>query len=460
MEDQQQKKHQLMTETPVSRLIPRMALPCVVSMLVTAFYNMADTFFVGMLKSNAATGAVGVVFSLMAIIQAIGFFFGQGSGNFISREIGHKNYQEASEMASTGFFSALATGILICVLGLLFLEPLAYLLGSTDTILPYTKAYLSVILLGAPWMTSSLVLNNQLRFQGSAAYAMVGITSGAVLNIGLDLACIILFNMGVFGAAFATVFSQAVAGIGSLIYIMRHYPELRWNKEEGRISAPHCAKLCAMGLPMGLQCSITAIGSVVLQGAVNGLGSDIVAAQTAGGKAAQFLSVPLESIGTAMTTYASQNMGAKDLGRVTRGVNTALGIGCVYSVASFLILRVLDKPLIGLFLDAGETAIMANAQDFIFWNSVFYIPLAVLIIYRYTIQGLGHSGLAMFAGVAEMIARAMVGFWFVPLWGYFAACIASPVAWFFACFFLIPAYFVVFRKLQKEKQQETAAKAQ
>ena len=247
---------------------------------------------------------------------------------------------------------------------------------------------------------------------------------------------------------------------GSLIYIMRHYPELRWNKEEGRISAPHCAKLCAMGLPMGLQCSITAIGSVVLQGAVNGLGSDIVAAQTAGGKAAQFLSVPLESIGTAMTTYTSQNMGAKDLGRVNRGVNTALGIGCVYSVASFLILRVLDKPLIGLFLDAGETAIMANAQDFIFWNSLFYIPLAVLIIYRYTIQGLGHSGLAMFAGVAEMIARAMVGFWFVPLWGYFAACIANPVAWFFACFFLIPAYFVVFRRLQKEKQQETAAKAQ
>ena len=201
MEDQQQKKYQLMTETPVSRLIPRMALPCVVSMLVTAFYNMADTFFVGMLKSNAATGAVGVVFSLMAIIQAIGFFFGQGSGNFISREIGHKNYQEASEMASTGFFSALATGILICVLGLLFLEPLAYLLGSTDTILPYTKAYLSVILLGAPWMTSSLVLNNQLRFQGSAAYAMVGITSGAVLNIGLDPLLIFVLDLGIAGAA-------------------------------------------------------------------------------------------------------------------------------------------------------------------------------------------------------------------------------------------------------------------
>ena len=239
-----------------------------------------------------------------------------------------------------------------------------------------------------------------------------------------------------------------------LLYILRHYPELRWSREEGCFSLTHCAKLCSMGLPMGLQCSITAIGSVVLQGAVNGLGSDIVAAQTAGGKAAQFLCVPLESIGTAMTTYASQNMGAKDLDRVDRGVNTALGIGCVYSIASFLILRVTDKLLIGLFLDASETAIMANAQSFIFWNSVFYIPLAVLIIYRYTIQGLGFSGLAMFAGVAEMVARAMVGFWFVPLWGYFAACIANPVAWFFACFFLIPAYFVVRKRLQKEKDIE------
>ena len=193
-----------------------------------------------------------------------------------------------------------------------------------------------------------------------------------------------------------------------------------------------------------------AIGSVVLQGAVNGLGSSIVAAQTAGGKAAQFLSVPLESIGTAMTTYASQNMGAHDLKRVDKGVTTALGIGCVYSVVSFLILRVMDVPLISLFLESSEVEIMANARSFIFWNSLFYIPLAVLIIYRYTIQGLGYSGLAMFAGVAEMVARVMVGCWFVPLWGYFAACIANPVAWFFACFFLIPAYFAVRKRLTKE----------
>ncbi len=221
-----------------------------------------------------------------------------------------------------------------------------------------------------------------MRALGDSKRPLYFLLVASFLNIGLDLVCIIVFHMGAFGAAFATVFSQAVAGLGSLLYIMRHYPELRWSREEGRFSLTHCAKLCNMGIPMGLQCSITAIGSVVLQGAVNGLGSDIVAAQTAGSKAAQFLSVPLESIGTAMTTYASQNMGAKDLNRVDRGVNTALGIGCVYSIASFLILRVTDKLLIGLFLDASETAIMANAQSFIFWNSVStsrwrcsYLPL-------------------------------------------------------------------------------------
>ena len=165
-------KYRQMTEPPVSKLICRLAIPCIISMLVTSFYNMADTYFVGMLKSNAATAAVGVVFSMMSVIQAVGFYFGQGSGNYISRELGKKNYQEASNMAATGFYTAIATGLIICVVGQIFLEPLAYLLGSTPTILPYTEAYLRVILLGAPWMTASLVLNNQLRFQGSAAYAM------------------------------------------------------------------------------------------------------------------------------------------------------------------------------------------------------------------------------------------------------------------------------------------------
>ena len=211
MAQTQEEKYRQMTEPPVRRLICKLAVPCIISMLVTAFYNMADTYFVGMLHSTAATGAVGVVFSMMAIIQAVGFFFGQGSGNYMSRALGKRSYDEASTMAAVGFFSAFGTGVVICVLGRIFLEDLAYMLGSTPTILPYTEAYLRVILFGAPWMCSSFVLNNQLRFQGSASNAMVGIVTGAVLNIILDPIMIFGLNLGVAGAGWATIISQFIS---------------------------------------------------------------------------------------------------------------------------------------------------------------------------------------------------------------------------------------------------------
>ena len=412
-----------MTQGSPLKLILAFAVPLMLGSLFQQFYNLADTIIVGRFVGVEALAAVGSVGGLNYLV--LGFVNGIACGFSIpiSWTFGAKDYKEMRRY-------------------------------TPANIIDIADIYIRTIFWGIPFTLLYNVTSALMRALGDSKRPLYFLLVASALNIGLDLVCIIVFRMGAFGAAFATVFSQAVAGIGSLLYILRHYHELRWSKDEGAFSLPHCAKLCSMGIPMGLQCSITAIGSVVLQGAVNGLGSDIVAAQTAGSKAAQFLCVPLESIGTAMTTYTSQNMGAKDLDRVDRGVYTALGIGCVYSVASFLILRFTDKLLIGLFLEAKETAIMANAQSFIFWNSVFYIPLAVLIIYRYTIQGLGYSSLAMFAGVAEMIARAMVGVWFVPLWGYFAACIASPVAWLFACFFLIPAYIVVRKRLQNKKQAD------
>ena len=194
----QEEKVKYMVSAPVNRLIVQMAVPTIISMLVTSFYNMADTFFVGKIN-NQATGAVGVVFSVMALIQACGFFFGHGSGNFISRKLGAGEYEEANAMAATGFFLAFGAGVLAMLGGLVFLEPLAKLLGSTPTILPYTMDYLRFILFGAPFMMSSLVLNNQLRFQGSASYAMVGIVTGAVINIVLDPVLIFVFQMGVAG---------------------------------------------------------------------------------------------------------------------------------------------------------------------------------------------------------------------------------------------------------------------
>ncbi|MDR0568280.1 MAG: hypothetical protein LBG87_03640 [Spirochaetaceae bacterium] len=188
-----QDKFILMTETPVETLVCRLAVPSIIIMLISSLYNMADTYFVGSLGTSAVA-AVGVAFPLMGVIQALGFLFGQGSGNYMSRELGARHTDKAAKMAATGFFSALITGMTFAVLGLLFTVPLALTLGATPTILLYAKEYMRFILIGMPWMAGSLVLNNQLRFQGSSFYGMVGMLSGAVLNIILDPVFIFTFG--------------------------------------------------------------------------------------------------------------------------------------------------------------------------------------------------------------------------------------------------------------------------
>jgi len=214
-----------LTTTPVPRLIVSLAVPTIISMLVTSFYNMADTYFVGKINTQS-TAAVGIVFSVMSIIQAVGFFFGHGSGNYISRKLGAQETGNAEKMAATGFFWALFMGIFLAVVGLIFLSPLSLALGSTPTILPYTEKYLGIILLGAPFMTASLVLNNQIRFQGNAAYAMVGIVSGALINVILDPILIFVFDMGISGAALATVISQ-ICSFSLLLYMCRKGGNIR-----------------------------------------------------------------------------------------------------------------------------------------------------------------------------------------------------------------------------------------
>ena len=206
-EEQRQQKFLRMTQTPIPKLISQLAVPTIISMLVTSFYNMADTFFVGKINTSA-TAAVGVVFPLMTIIQAFGFFCGHGSGNYISRQLGAQNIEDASKMSATGFVTAFLLGLCILIVGFSFSDPLLYIMGATETILPYAREYMRIILIGAPYMTASLVLNNQMRFQGSAFYSMVGIASGAVINIGLDPLFIFVFDMGVAGAALATIISQ------------------------------------------------------------------------------------------------------------------------------------------------------------------------------------------------------------------------------------------------------------
>ena len=366
-----------MTQGSPLKLILAFAVPLMLGSLFQQFYNLADTIIVGRFVGVEALAAVGSVGGLNYLV--LGFVNGIACGFSIpiSWTFGAKDYKEMRRYTANTVWLSIFFAVVLTIVTVALTRSVLVWTNTPENIIDLADIYIRTIFAGIPFTLLYNVTSALMRALGDSKRPLYFLLVASFLNIGLDLVCIIVFQMGAFGAAFATVVSQAVAGLGSLLYILRHYPELRWSREEGCFSLTHCAKLCSMGIPMGLQCSITAIGSVVLQGAVNGLGSDIVAAQTAGGKAAQFLSVPLESIGTAMTTYASQNLGAHDLKRVNRGVNTALGIGCVYSIASFIILRFADKLLIGLFLDAGEVEIMDGTFEIIDGDSFIAEPTDV-----------------------------------------------------------------------------------
>ena len=406
MEEKQEQKFHQMTEEPVGQLICRLALPCIISMLVTAFYNMADTFFVGMLKSNSATGAVGVVFSLMAIIQAVGFFFGHGSGTFISRELGKHNYEEASNMAATGFFSALAAGLLICVLGQIFLEPLAYLLGSTDTILPYAKAYLRVILIGAPWMTASLVLNNQLRFQGSAAYAMVGIASGAVLNIGLDPLLIFVFGMGVAGAAWATIFSQFVSFCllligctkGGNLHIHISRVQLKWS---------YYAMIIKGGLPSLARQGLASVATICLTQAARSYGDAAIAAMSVVQRIMMFGASAMIGFGQGFQPVCGFNYGARLYHRVKEGFWFCVKTSTVFLFAVGTLGFIFAPQLVALFRD--DPQVIAYGATALRFQCVTFCFQGWVVMSNMMLQTIGRTAPATF------LAMARQGVFFIPL---------------------------------------------
>ena len=412
--DEHERKFKNMTEPPVPGLICRLAIPCIISMLVSAFYNMADTFFVGRLHSNAATGAVGVVFSMMAIIQAMGFFFGHGSGNYISRELGKKNYEEASDMAATGFYYSLAAGVLICALGLLFLEPLALLLGSTETILPYAKAYLGVILLGAPWVAGSLVLNNQLRYQGSAMYAMVGIVSGAVLNIALDPLLIFVLDLGVAGAGWATIISQFVSfcilyigvnrGSNIHIQISRVKLKLFYLKEITRGGLPSLARQC-----------LASVATICLNQAAGILNDDaVIAAMGVVQRIMMFGGSAMIGFGQGFQPVCGFNFGAKLYDRVRQGFWFCVKASFFFLAAVSALMFLFAPQLISLF--RNDPAVIACGAAALRFQCISFPAQSWIVMSNMMEQSIGRTGPATF------LATARQGIFFIPaVWILFAA---------------------------------------
>lgn len=343
-------KFREMTETPVRRLVTRMAVPTVISMLVTTFYNMADTYFVSRLHNTSATGAVGVVFPLMALIQAFGFFFGHGSGNYISRALGAGKREEAERMSATGFFCALGAGVLILLAGFVLLRPLAFWLGATETIYPFARDYLAVILLGTPFMCGSLVLNNQLRFQGSASFAMVGIMTGAVLNCILDPLLIEVAGLGITGAAVATAVSQTVSFFLLLIGIRRSggvFPRARFFTPRQE----YLLNIVNGGAPSLARQGIAAVSSVVLNRIGGSFGDYAITAMTVCSKITMFFNSAMIGFGQGFQPVCGFNYGAGRYDRVRQAFWFSTRVTFLFLLVLSGVGIVYADRLVGIFTD-------------------------------------------------------------------------------------------------------------
>ncbi len=342
-------KFLLMTESDIEPLIMKLSVPTIISMLVTSFYNMADTFFVGKI-STEATAAVGVVFSLMAVIQALGFYFGHGSGNFISRELGKRNMETVSYMASTGFFSAIFAGILLSVAGLIFVKPLAILLGSTPTILSDVISYMQIILTGAPFMMASFVLNNQLRFQGSAVYAMTGIVLGAVVNVVLDPIFIFYFNMGVEGAALATVLSQIISFI-LLLYGMKKGSNIKLSIKKFKPNIYYELNIFKGGFPSLVRQGLGSLSTMILNHVAGGYGDAVIAGMSVVTRVSMFANSALIGFGQGFQPVVGFNYGAKLYDRVRKAFWFCVKVAFVFLTVMSVLGFVFSEEIIALFRD-------------------------------------------------------------------------------------------------------------
>ena len=441
----------LTTGSPM-KLILAFALPTLCGMLFQQFYNLMDTMIVGKLLGAGALAAVGSTSSISFLV--IGFCMGVCNGFAIpvAQRMGAREYGQMRRfVANAAYLSALFALVLTVATGL-FCRNILVVMRTPADIIDNAYAYIFVIFMGIPATFLYNLLAAVIRSLGDSKTPVYFLALSSFLNIFLDFTLILYFKAGVAGAALATVTSQTVSGLACLVYMRKKYTILRTSKEERRLDGHSCRTLCMMGIPMGLQYSITAIGSIVLQSAVNTLGSTYVAAVAAGAKLFQLLACPYDAMGAAMATYCGQNVGAAKLDRLSQGVRSCSLLGLVYAVIALVGMLLFAPACAMLFLDPGEeqlALLVRLTAQYITTLAAFFFPLALVNILRFSIQGMGYSMFAILAGVLEMLARTAVGSIFVPLFGYTAACFASPAAWLCADLFLLPACIHCIRHLRK-----------
>ena len=442
-----------LTQGNPMKLILGFAVPMLLGLLFQQFYSMVDAIVVGKWIGVGALASVGATSSINFMIN--GFCTGICTGFAIpvAQRFGAGDMKSMRKFVANIVWTAAVIGSILTVVVCLLCHNILVWMRTPADIIDGSYSYIFWIFLGIPVTILYNLVAGIIRALGDSTTPVVFLVLAALLNIVLDIVSVVMIGTGVEGPAIATVISQAVSGVLCLIYMKKKFAILHMEDGEWSPDFRYIGTLLSSGVPMGLQYSITAIGSVILQASVNELGSAAVASVTAGGKVNLFFTCPFDALGGTMATWAGQNVGAGKPDRVHKGLMNALLLGAVYSVLACAFLSFFGKNVALLFLDSGEAEILTNAQTFLRVNSAAYLLLLCVNVFRFCIQGMGYSLFAILAGVFEMVARSIMGFGFVPKFGFFAVCFANPLAWLMADLFLIPAYALCLRRVKRRTQQ-------
>ena len=432
-----------MTTGSPMKIIFNFTLPIFIGNVFQQFYNMADSVIVGKFVGNKALAAVGSTGTIMFLIY--GFVVGMTAGFTVltAQKFGAGDMPAMRRTVVGASFLSLVVGLVLTAAFMVFMKPWLVLMHTPEDIFADAYAYIMIISAGILAQMLYNLLASILRALGNSKVPLYFLILAALLNIVLDLVLIIVFHMGAAGAAVATVISQGISGVLCLFYIIRKVPLLRLTRDDRHLSGDLLRTQIRIGIPMALQYSITAVGTMMVQSALNILGSTLVAAYTAAGKIEQIVTQAYVAMGTTMATYGAQNMGAGDVSRIRQGFKASTIIGVIYAIVSAALVMTVGKYMTYLFVSEDVALIMDSVNTYLICVGIFFIPLAIVNIYRNGIQGLGYGLLPMMAGVAELVGRGVVAVIAAGQKSYLGVCLASPAAWVLASLLLIGMYYYV-----------------
>ena len=436
-----------MTQGNPLKVMLQFAFPLLIGNLLQQTYNIIDAAIVGQSLGAQALASVGASTSVQFLV--LGFCMGSctGFGIPVAKYFGAGDLKHMKNIIFNGAVLTAVIAVIITVLCTLLCPWILQILSVQSDIYANAYSYLMIIFLGLPFTLLYNYLSSILRAVGDSRTPFLFLAFSAVLNIFLDLFFILVADWGCAGAAFATIAAQAISGILCLIVIIRRMEVLWLSKENRVVRGDSITELLQMGLPTGLQFSITAIGSMVMQSANNGLGGDYVSAFTAGAKLKQFTMCPFDAIATSVSVFCSQNYGAGKIDRIHKGLRQGIAVGVGYGLFAGLILIFAGRPLSMIFVSKDASGVLDASAKYLRCMGYFYWSLGILNVTRMVTQGLGHSGRAFFSGVMEMIARTIVSLGFVETFGYTAICFADQTAWIAACCYIAPTCLYCLKKI-------------